>query len=168
MATAAPAAQSAGATFLATIRTLTRERFDQSVAKHVTKKCFQDKYDRFTGCERHAAVLFAKLIVGRWVALFGHPDALLGVRILAKRDPQESVAIFNSALASTRRKTTFCDEEVKSLFIDALDRDHYAPVVNRTGDLVHAFDVPVTRTFMNVVSEDPEAPGLRRLFNFGA
>ncbi len=62
LTTTAPAAQSAGAAFLATIRTLTRERFDEAVAKHVVNKCFLDKYDPFTGLETRASVLVTKLV----------------------------------------------------------------------------------------------------------
>ncbi|KAK3288935.1 hypothetical protein CYMTET_3602 [Cymbomonas tetramitiformis] len=205
LTTTAPAAQFAGAAFLATIRPLTRERFDEAVAKHVVKKCFLDKYDRFTGLETHASVLFAKLVPAiketfiaeepLFATLFDLDDAtvavrpeankllfstlelvfapnspaagwletsadthpfdgkrvllevarrlldsgspfhgtqtLLGVRILPNVDPQDAIAVFNTALASALRKTTFCDEEVKSLFIDSLDRQYYAPVVNR-------------------------------------
>ncbi len=62
---------------------------------------------------------------------FSGTQTLLGVRFLANKDPQDNIAIFNTALASAKRKTTFDDEEIKSLFIDALDKNYYAPVVNR-------------------------------------
>ncbi|KAK3252660.1 hypothetical protein CYMTET_38041 [Cymbomonas tetramitiformis] len=58
----APAANSAQAVFLAGVRSLTRERFDESVAKHVIRKCFPDKHDRFTGTESNAQVLLSKLV----------------------------------------------------------------------------------------------------------
>ncbi|KAK3233515.1 hypothetical protein CYMTET_56201 [Cymbomonas tetramitiformis] len=57
-----PAANSAQAVFLAGVRSLTRERFDESVAKHVIRKCFREKHDRFTGTESNAQVLLSKLV----------------------------------------------------------------------------------------------------------
>ncbi|KAK3239420.1 hypothetical protein CYMTET_50652 [Cymbomonas tetramitiformis] len=54
-----PAANSAQAVFLAGVRSLTRERFDESVAKHVIRKCFREKHDRFTGTESNAQVLIS-------------------------------------------------------------------------------------------------------------
>jgi len=49
LAAAALAANTATATFLATIRTLSRERFDESVATHVAKKILGGKSERFIG-----------------------------------------------------------------------------------------------------------------------
>ncbi|KAK3287089.1 hypothetical protein CYMTET_5381 [Cymbomonas tetramitiformis] len=58
-----PVANSAQAVFLAGVRSLTRERFDESVAKHVIRKCFREKHpERFTGTESNAQVLLAKLV----------------------------------------------------------------------------------------------------------
>jgi len=62
VAAAAPAANTATATFLATIRTLSRERFDESVATHVAKKILGGKSERFIGSENNADVLFSKLV----------------------------------------------------------------------------------------------------------
>ncbi|KAK3279639.1 hypothetical protein CYMTET_12501 [Cymbomonas tetramitiformis] len=59
-------------------------------------------------------------------------QTLLSVRVKANEDPQDTIAIFNSALASARRKNTLDDDEVKGLFINALDPAYYAPVVNKT------------------------------------
>ncbi|KAK3286211.1 hypothetical protein CYMTET_6213, partial [Cymbomonas tetramitiformis] len=42
------------AVFLAGVRTLTRERFDDNVAKHVIRKRFREKHDRFSGTESNA------------------------------------------------------------------------------------------------------------------
>ncbi|KAK3233859.1 hypothetical protein CYMTET_55876 [Cymbomonas tetramitiformis] len=195
-----PAANSAQAVFLAGVRSLTRERFDESVAKHVIRKCFREKHDRFTGTESNAQVLLSKLeafeaqdalfapmfdledstlavrpeanklffstlelIVcpaspaGDWLeasatlhqldgkrallelarrlldsgAPFQGTSDLLGVRFKAYTDPSESITDFNAALRSAKRRNTLDDDEVKELFLAALDPGFYAPVVSR-------------------------------------
>ncbi|KAK3281761.1 hypothetical protein CYMTET_10471 [Cymbomonas tetramitiformis] len=201
-----PAANSAQVVFLAGVRSLTRERFDESVAKHVIRKCFREKHERFTGTESNAQVLLAKLVpalqeafeahdvlfaplfdledstlavrseankllfstlelivcpaspagdwleasaalhplVGKWVLLefarrllnsgapFQGTSDLLGVRFKAYyTDPSDSVTDLNAALRSARRRNTLDDDEVKELFITALDPTFYAPVVSR-------------------------------------
>ncbi|KAK3238179.1 hypothetical protein CYMTET_51800 [Cymbomonas tetramitiformis] len=201
----APAANSAQAVFLAGVRSLTRERFDESVAKHVIRKCFPDKHDRFTGTESNAQVLLSKLVpalqeafeaedalfapmfdledstlavrpeankllfstlelivspaspAGDWLeasatlhpldgkrallelarrlldsgAPFQGTSDLLGVRFKAHTDPSESITDFNAALRSAKRRNTLDDDEVKELFLAALDPAFYAPVVSR-------------------------------------
>ncbi|KAK3243165.1 hypothetical protein CYMTET_47169 [Cymbomonas tetramitiformis] len=59
---AQPAANSAGATFLASVRTLQREPFDMKISKSVRQKLFEDKNGRFSGTESHASALFAKMV----------------------------------------------------------------------------------------------------------
>ncbi|KAK3282177.1 hypothetical protein CYMTET_10072 [Cymbomonas tetramitiformis] len=61
-ATAAPVENSTAAVFVATVNTLARDRFDESVAKHVIRKCFPEKHARFGGNEHGAVVLFANLV----------------------------------------------------------------------------------------------------------
>ncbi|KAK3250446.1 hypothetical protein CYMTET_40176 [Cymbomonas tetramitiformis] len=162
--TGVPAANSAQAVFLAGVRTLTRERFDESVAKHVIRKCFHEKHDRFTGTESNAQVLLSKLVPALQEAFEAHdalfapmfdledsalairPEAnkllfstleligtsdLLGVRLKAHTDPSESITDFNAALRSAKRRNTLDDDEVKELFLAALDPGFYAPVVSR-------------------------------------
>ncbi|KAK3276904.1 hypothetical protein CYMTET_15055 [Cymbomonas tetramitiformis] len=152
-----PAANSAQAVFLAGVRSLTRERFDESVAKHVIRKCFREKHERFTGTESNAQVLLVKLVPALQEAfeahdvlfapLFDLEDSTLAVRSEANKlehrtslasasrptytDPSESVTDFNAALRSARRRTTLDDDEVKEFFITALDPVFYAPVVSR-------------------------------------
>ncbi|KAK3251597.1 hypothetical protein CYMTET_39064 [Cymbomonas tetramitiformis] len=200
-----PAANSAQAVFLAGVRSLTRERFDESVAKHVIRKCFREKHDRFTGTEPNAQVLLSKLVpalqeafeaqdalfapmfdledstlavrpeankllfstlelivcpaspAGDWLeasatlhpldgkrallelarrlldsgAPFQGTSDLLGVRLKARTDPSESITDFNAALRSAKRRNTLDDDEVKELFLAALDPGFYAPVVSR-------------------------------------
>ncbi|KAK3246060.1 hypothetical protein CYMTET_44389 [Cymbomonas tetramitiformis] len=200
-----PAANSAQAVFLAGVRSLTRERFDESVAKHVIRKCFREKHDRFTGTESNAQVLLSKLVpalqeafeaqdalfapmfdledstlavrpeankllfstlelivcpaspAGDWLeasatlhpldgkrallelarrlldsgAPFQGTSDLLGVRFKAHTDPSESITDFNAALRSAKRRNTLDDDEVKELFLAALDPGFYAPVVSR-------------------------------------
>ncbi|KAK3233902.1 hypothetical protein CYMTET_55832 [Cymbomonas tetramitiformis] len=52
-----PAATSAQVIFVATVRFLTRDRFDESVAKHVIRKCFRKKHERFSGTESYAQLV---------------------------------------------------------------------------------------------------------------
>ncbi|KAK3249584.1 hypothetical protein CYMTET_32880 [Cymbomonas tetramitiformis] len=59
---AQPAANSAGAAFLASVRTLQREHFDMKVSKSVRQKLFEDKNGRFSGTECHASALFARMV----------------------------------------------------------------------------------------------------------
>ncbi|KAK3242776.1 hypothetical protein CYMTET_47550 [Cymbomonas tetramitiformis] len=203
--TGVPAANSAQAVFLAGVRSLTRERFDESVAKHVIRKCFREKHDRFTGTESNAQVLLSKLVpalqeafeaqdalfapmfdledstlavrpeankllfstlelivcpaspAGDWLeasatlhpldgkrallelarrlldsgAPFQGTSDLLSVRFKAYTDPSESITDFNAALRSAKRRNTLDDDEVKELFLAALDPGFYAPVVSR-------------------------------------
>ncbi|KAK3234732.1 hypothetical protein CYMTET_55021 [Cymbomonas tetramitiformis] len=63
-------------------------------------------------------------------ALYGTSE-LLRIRFLANVDPHADIINFNAALASAKRKNTLDQEEVKVLFIDALDKVFYAVVVNR-------------------------------------
>ncbi|KAK3232775.1 hypothetical protein CYMTET_56890 [Cymbomonas tetramitiformis] len=51
-----PVANSAQTVFVATVRTLTRDRFDESVAKHVARTCFREKHARFSGNEAYATM----------------------------------------------------------------------------------------------------------------
>ncbi|KAK3249382.1 hypothetical protein CYMTET_14053 [Cymbomonas tetramitiformis] len=92
----APAASSSQAVFLAGVRTLTRERFDDNVAKHIIRKCFREKHERFSGTETNAQ---------------GTSD-LLGVRFKAYTDPSDSISDFNAALKSARRMNTLDGDEV--------------------------------------------------------
>ncbi|KAK3280924.1 hypothetical protein CYMTET_11265 [Cymbomonas tetramitiformis] len=55
---------------------------------------------------------------------------LLAIKI-TQFDPSRTIAAFNAALRSARRKSTLDDMEVKSLYIKSLDPVFYAPVVNR-------------------------------------
>ncbi|KAK3246753.1 hypothetical protein CYMTET_43723 [Cymbomonas tetramitiformis] len=200
-----PAANSTQAIFVATVRTLTRDRFDESVAKHVIRKCFREKHERFPRTESHAQVLFARLVpsiqeafeaedalfaplfyledatvavrpeanklifstlelsmcpaspAADWLeasstshpldgkrvlleiarrlldpgAPFQRTSDLLGVRFKANTDPSDSIADFDAALKSARRKNTLDDDELKEQFITALDPTFYSPVVPR-------------------------------------
>ncbi|KAK3253492.1 hypothetical protein CYMTET_37260 [Cymbomonas tetramitiformis] len=221
-----PAANSAHTVFLAGVRSLTRERFDESVAKHAIRKCFREKHDRFTGTESNAQVLLSKLVpalqeafeaqdalfaplfdledstlavrpdgyypeililvggsglrivateankllfstlelivcpaspAGDWLeasatlhpldgkrvllelarrlldssAPFQGTSDLLAVRFKAYLDTSESITDFNAALRSAKRRNTLDDDEVKELFLAALDHGFYAPVVSR-------------------------------------
>ncbi|KAK3239574.1 hypothetical protein CYMTET_50511 [Cymbomonas tetramitiformis] len=90
---AQPAANSAGATFLASVRTLQRGHFDMKVAKHVQRKLFDGKEGRFSGAEPHAAAIFTRMVSALQAAfvtedigflpLFTLDDATLAVRVEA-------------------------------------------------------------------------------------
>ncbi|KAK3284410.1 hypothetical protein CYMTET_7937 [Cymbomonas tetramitiformis] len=56
---------------------------------------------------------------------------LLRIRFLANVDPHVDIGNFNAALASAKRKSALDNEEIKGMFIDALDKIFYAAVVNR-------------------------------------
>ncbi|KAK3272189.1 hypothetical protein CYMTET_19498 [Cymbomonas tetramitiformis] len=88
---AQPAANSAGATFLASVRTLQRKHFDMKVSKTVRQKLFEGKNVRFSGTECHASALFARMVsalqttfvtedIG-FAPLFLLDDATLPVRV---------------------------------------------------------------------------------------
>ncbi|KAK3246755.1 hypothetical protein CYMTET_43717 [Cymbomonas tetramitiformis] len=90
---AQPAANSAGAAFLASVRTLQREHFDMKVSKSVRQKLFEDKNGRFSGTECHASALFARMVsalqttfvtedIG-FAPLFLLDDATLPIRVEA-------------------------------------------------------------------------------------
>ncbi|KAK3263736.1 hypothetical protein CYMTET_27469 [Cymbomonas tetramitiformis] len=202
---AQPAANSAGATFLASVRTLQREHFDMKVSKTVRQKLFEDKNGRFSGTECHASALFARMVSALQTAfvtedigfapLFLLDDAtlpvrveansllfsalelmvdpsspaadwmdsshssfpsdgkrvllefarrmipagdpfqgqadMLSIRISAGVDPHDKIGDFNAALKAARTRATLLDEDVKALFIKALDTAFYQPVVSR-------------------------------------
>ncbi|KAK3264544.1 hypothetical protein CYMTET_26725 [Cymbomonas tetramitiformis] len=202
---AQPAANSAGAAFLASVRTLQREHFDMKVAKHVQRKLFDGKEGRFSGAEPHAAAIFTRMVSALQAAfvtedtgflpLFTLDDATLAVRVEANNllfstiellidpsspaadwldsshasfpadgkrvllefarrmipvgdpfqgqadmfavriaagvDPHGPIEDFNAALKAARARSTLQDEDVKSLFIKALDATFYQPVVSR-------------------------------------
>ncbi|KAK3235092.1 hypothetical protein CYMTET_54683 [Cymbomonas tetramitiformis] len=202
---AQPAANSAGATFLASVRTLQREHFDMKIAKSVRQKLFENKDGRFSGTESHASALFAKMVSALQTAfvtedlgfapLFVLDDATLAVRVEANNllystlelmvdpmspaadwmdsshtsfpadgkrvllefarrmisacdpfqgqaymlsirisagvDPHDKIGDFNAALKAARTRATLLDEDVKALFIKALDTNFYQPVVSR-------------------------------------
>ncbi|KAK3268649.1 hypothetical protein CYMTET_22857 [Cymbomonas tetramitiformis] len=153
---AQPAANSAGAAFLASVRTLQREHFDMKVSKSVRQKLFEDKNGRFSGTECHASALFARMVSdwmdsshstfpsdGKRVLLefarrmipagdpFQGQADMLSIRISAGVDPHDKIGDFNAALKAARTRATLHDEDVKALFIKSLDTVFYQPVVSR-------------------------------------
>ncbi|KAK3241207.1 hypothetical protein CYMTET_49013 [Cymbomonas tetramitiformis] len=62
---------------------------------------------------------------------FRAPQTFWPSRSPSSTYPSRTIAAFNAALRSARRKSTLDDMEVKSLFIKSLDPVFYAPVVNR-------------------------------------
>ncbi|KAK3274998.1 hypothetical protein CYMTET_16849 [Cymbomonas tetramitiformis] len=203
---AQPAANSAGAKFLASVRTLQREHFDMKVSKSGRQKLFEHKSGRFSGTdESHASALFNRMVsalqtafvtedigfaplflldnatlpismeannllfstlelmvdpmspaadwmdsshssfpadgkrvlleLARHMLPTGDPfqgqAGMLGVRIFAGVDPHDAIGDFNAALKAARTRATLLDEDVKALFIKALETVFYQPVVSR-------------------------------------
>ncbi|KAK3262459.1 hypothetical protein CYMTET_28689 [Cymbomonas tetramitiformis] len=92
--TAAPAANSATALFVAAVRTLRRaQHFDEDVATCVQKKILGNKEDRFTAGEQDAASLFSRLVDAlreafitedsAFTSVFTLDDATVAVRVEA-------------------------------------------------------------------------------------
>ncbi|KAK3263396.1 hypothetical protein CYMTET_27793 [Cymbomonas tetramitiformis] len=59
---------------------------------------------------------------------------MLGIRIIAGVDRHDAIGDFNAALKAARTRATLLDEDVKALFIKALDHTFYQPVVSRLHD----------------------------------
>ncbi|KAK3237081.1 hypothetical protein CYMTET_52820 [Cymbomonas tetramitiformis] len=55
---------------------------------------------------------------------------LLSIEFKAGEDPGENITAFNSALRESGRKTRWDTGEVKDLFLAALDKEYYLPVLN--------------------------------------
>ncbi|KAK3279244.1 hypothetical protein CYMTET_12864 [Cymbomonas tetramitiformis] len=125
------------------------------VSKDVRQKMFKSKEGRFSGAECHASALFTRMVsalqttfvtedIGfaplfqldnatlpvRVEANNGQSD-MLSVRIIAGVDPHDAIGDFNAALKAARTRATLLDEDVKTLFIKALDSTFYQPVVSR-------------------------------------
>ncbi|KAK3270866.1 hypothetical protein CYMTET_20761 [Cymbomonas tetramitiformis] len=71
----------------------------------------------------------AKMLLDSGGPFQGTAD-LLAIKV-TQHDPSRTIAAFNAALRSARRKSTLDGMEVKSLFIKSLDPLFFAPVVNR-------------------------------------
>ncbi|KAK3273926.1 hypothetical protein CYMTET_17861 [Cymbomonas tetramitiformis] len=56
---------------------------------------------------------------------------MLSVRVLASVDPHDAINDFIAALKAARTRATLLNEDVKTLFIKALDQTFYQPVVSR-------------------------------------
>ncbi|KAK3242290.1 hypothetical protein CYMTET_48010 [Cymbomonas tetramitiformis] len=95
LVTAAPAASSAAAAFLANVKSLARDHFDEKVAKIIIRKVYEEKTQRFIGGESNVNSVFAKLVLALRTAftteeaafgtLFDLEDATLLVRAEADR-----------------------------------------------------------------------------------
>ncbi|KAK3276758.1 hypothetical protein CYMTET_15193 [Cymbomonas tetramitiformis] len=55
---------------------------------------------------------------------------LLAIAFRPHEDPSPQIAAFNAELRESSRKTRWDDSEVKDLFLEALDKDYYLPVLN--------------------------------------
>ncbi|KAK3273055.1 hypothetical protein CYMTET_18687 [Cymbomonas tetramitiformis] len=73
---------------------------------------------------------FARRMIPSGDPFQGQSD-MLGVRIAAGIDPHDAIGEFNAALKAARTRVTLLDEDVKTLFIQALDSTFYQPVVSR-------------------------------------
>ncbi|KAK3238267.1 hypothetical protein CYMTET_51711 [Cymbomonas tetramitiformis] len=59
------------------------------------------------------------------------PPICLGFRVIANVDPHDAISDFNTALKAARTRSTWDEEDAKSVFIQALDRTFYQPAVSR-------------------------------------
>ncbi|KAK3238769.1 hypothetical protein CYMTET_51257 [Cymbomonas tetramitiformis] len=126
-----PAANTAAATFVAAaVRILIRTRFDEKSAKSVAKKWFGSKDERLHGNEKAVATIFTRMVTD------------LHESFVAKDPLLPSWTSTNAALVAARRKNTLDNDDVKGLFIDALDREFYLPVTSRL--LLHARPRPAS------------------------
>ncbi|KAK3269728.1 hypothetical protein CYMTET_21837 [Cymbomonas tetramitiformis] len=73
---------------------------------------------------------FARRMIPAGDPFQGQAD-MLGLRISAGVDPHDKIGDFNAALKAARTRATLLDEDVKALFIKALDTNFYQPVVSR-------------------------------------
>ncbi|KAK3271118.1 hypothetical protein CYMTET_20517 [Cymbomonas tetramitiformis] len=55
---------------------------------------------------------------------------LLGISFRPHEDPSPQIAAVNAELRESSRKTRWDESEVKDLFLDALDKSYYLPVLN--------------------------------------
>ncbi|KAK3270506.1 hypothetical protein CYMTET_21099 [Cymbomonas tetramitiformis] len=73
---------------------------------------------------------FARRMIPTGDPFQGQSD-MLRIRIVAGVDPHDAIGDFNAALKAARTRATLLDEDVKALFIKALDSTFYQPVVSR-------------------------------------
>ncbi|KAK3238843.1 hypothetical protein CYMTET_51183 [Cymbomonas tetramitiformis] len=84
----------------------------------------------FPGDGKRVLLEFARRMIPIGDHFQGQAD-MLGVRISVGVDPHGPIEDFNAALKAARTRATLLDEDVKSLFIKALDTTFYQPVVSR-------------------------------------
>ncbi|KAK3286878.1 hypothetical protein CYMTET_5594 [Cymbomonas tetramitiformis] len=84
----------------------------------------------FPGDGKRVLLEFARRMIPIGDPFQGQAD-MLGVRVSAGVDPHGPIEDFNAALKAARTRATLLDEDVKSLFIKALDTTFYQPVVPR-------------------------------------
>ncbi|KAK3232827.1 hypothetical protein CYMTET_56851 [Cymbomonas tetramitiformis] len=104
---------------------------------------------------------FARRVIPAGDPFQGQAD-MLGIRISAGVDPHDKIGDFNAALKAARTRATLLDEDVKALFIKALDTTFYQPLVSRL--LLHVQrTVPLTTSsqFNNGQAGPPHQDPLR-------
>ncbi|KAK3272079.1 hypothetical protein CYMTET_19601 [Cymbomonas tetramitiformis] len=84
----------------------------------------------FPGDGKRVLLEFARRMIPIGDPFQGQAD-MLGVRVSAGVDPHGPIEDFNAALKAARTRATLLDEDVKSLFIKALDTTFYQPAVSR-------------------------------------
>ncbi|KAK3236712.1 hypothetical protein CYMTET_53164 [Cymbomonas tetramitiformis] len=144
------------------------------VSKSVRQKLFEDKNGRFSGTECHASALFARMVSALQTAfvtedigfapLFLLDDATdpartgrhVGHSYSLGVDPHDAIGDFNAALKAARTRATLLDEDVKALFIKALDTVFYQPVVSRL--LLH--DQRAAHDLLTIQQWAPDEPSV--------
>ncbi|KAK3282401.1 hypothetical protein CYMTET_9859 [Cymbomonas tetramitiformis] len=140
-ATAAPAASTSAAQFVAAVRT-NRTRHVEKAAKFVAKKCFGSKEERFHGDEKGVQVIFTRMVAAlreAFVAenvqlddIFTLDDATITSPWTTAWTP--TIVSWTSTPRSSPRKNTRDEDDVKSQFIQAIqamDSEYYRHVVSR-------------------------------------
>ncbi|KAK3247768.1 hypothetical protein CYMTET_42740, partial [Cymbomonas tetramitiformis] len=98
-----PVSNSASLAFVTACKTLLRARFDKSVAKHVLKKCTEDKDTLLKGTELHVGTLYAKIATTLQAcllaedplltSLFTLDDVTVVVRVEANKIPLSTLEL---------------------------------------------------------------------------
>ncbi|KAK3279204.1 hypothetical protein CYMTET_12902 [Cymbomonas tetramitiformis] len=86
---------------------------------------------------------FARRLVSADTPFQGTAE-MLAVRVLKNVNPHDAISTFSNALAAARRRSTVDDEDVKALFIKALDVEYYIPVTSSRLLLSTTSDPPWT------------------------
>ncbi|KAK3271205.1 hypothetical protein CYMTET_20433 [Cymbomonas tetramitiformis] len=127
---------------------------DPQLASGGLDACLVSSHSSFPADGKRVLLEFARRMIPSGDPFQGQSD-MLGVRIAAGIDPHDAIGDFNAALKAARTRATLLDEDVKALFIKALDSTFYQPVVSRL--LLH--DQRAAHDLLNIqqwdITDDP-------------